>query len=489
MNSEKSFLKNVLDYFGDSGCTCISKHPTDRNAVIANLSQASTQLLSDIKSTERRYLTISPTIVGSLVALLASDVDSVKETLLSILATLMGITPEYVNFLLHNCDPTPPCWADQTLLKEFRRLPSIQNNLAQSIERLLMSIPYESPLRASLLLFLPQYARRTTIIEHLHLYNNSKYQIFLTTSLRRILLRLTQFLSDKDTSSILQIILSQYRGSMDSENNVLRNSVQEEVELLLPDQSRPSHLRIEAIRSYLLTLSIRNFDRFFHNEFWACRYGQRNFVSDTFIVIPRCESPKNCDFCFWLLSKQESRNTERPLEPCLFAGVVKKATHLIHHRLSIEGHKQVFTTLQNFVYWDQLELSSMFPALLPLLSETAVVISRRRKTTHHAAFLEHVAVCGIHKLDTPDLNEPQRRSITSTLTRIGLNFPTVEGTDRIIHSFSTLFGRPISSPMNGIQDLTVRIMVEEGCEDLFASAPLEFHSPLRFRAVMNCPNI
>ncbi|KAK2960263.1 hypothetical protein BLNAU_4816 [Blattamonas nauphoetae] len=529
------------------------------------IAHASAQLFSDEQSTPQPSLFVSPAFVTSILALLASDIDSLKETLVSILASIMGITPENVNCLLHNCDPTPPCLFDKMILDRCKTIPTTHKSLAESLEKLMMSesfrdslrpyttyvlpfsslffistvlncvsiLPKELPLRASLLLFLQQNVSHQTILEHISLYNNSEYQVFLSTSFRRNLLRLTQFMSDEDTSSILQMILSHNEGLNDSKHECKHNSIKEEMEILLPDPSRPSQLRIESIRSYLQNLSDLHFSVTSNCDLrysWRSHFlkTRHQFVKDAFLdlvsdfvqeenprpilalrlrsfptniqlpvdlawkmfkAIPRCKSLKSLDFCFWLLSKQDFCNKKRHLEPHLFVGVVEKATHLIRNHHSIKLHKQVIKILQMCVEGSQLELSSMFHVLLPLLSEILVVISKRRRVNHHTEFLHDVVDSGIHKLDTPDLSEPQCRFITSSLIQLGLTFPTVRGTNRIMSSFANEMNRGICPWKKRLKDLIVRIMVEEGCEDLFASAPLKFHSKLRFRAVMNCPNI
>ncbi|KAK2959486.1 hypothetical protein BLNAU_5535 [Blattamonas nauphoetae] len=117
----------------------------------------------------------------------------------------------------------------------------------------------------------------------------------------------------------------------------------------------------------------------------------------------------------------------------------------------------------------------MFPHLVPLLQETSIV------------FLEHVAVKGIDKLRAIHLSVSQRRSSTSILVQIGLNVPTTNVIGRIMSTFANLMRWWMSSPWKEIKELMCRVLVEEGCEDLYASAAFDTHASLRFRAEMNHP--
>ncbi|KAK2952936.1 hypothetical protein BLNAU_12112 [Blattamonas nauphoetae] len=68
-----------------------------------------------------------------------------------------------------------------------------------------------------------------------------------------------------------------------------------------------------------------------------------------------------------------------------------------------------------------------------------------------------------------NLADSQRRSATQLL-RIALNFPTGQGTNQVVGNFSFTISRAKSTRVKEIQDLTTRVLVEGGCEDLFTSA-------------------
>ncbi|KAK2953573.1 hypothetical protein BLNAU_11437 [Blattamonas nauphoetae] len=457
------------------------------------------------------------------------------------------------------CDPSPPYASDKIPYGCFVKFPTVGKTLTQSLEELVdlephpseytfpnlvlpfsclflmatvlnfvNTIPNDSPLRPSLVLFLRHFGTHTTLLERFkRVQRDSPLKFFLSISFRRLLINLTQFLSDEDTSSVLQLIQSHYGGFEVENDDFLQNCVVEEVTTLLPDSPRPSPLRIEATRSYLLTLSKtvsfyfsfspvrewRHFKPLYVNDAWCALvsdYLQQENVpaisktrldcfpcsflvssqlaSEMLSFIATTESLSKCECCFSLLSRQEPPPSPHPLEPSVFLGLVEKTTSLLRNRESNKLHKTIFRTLRSWVNWDQLELSSMFPPLLPLLSEAARVISRRTQVHPHSAFLEHVAVSGINKLRKTNLADSPRRSATRILLRIALNFPTVQGTNQIVGNFSFTVSRAKSTRVKEIQDLTTRLLVEGGCEDLFASAGLETIYQLRFRAMMNHPS-
>ncbi|KAK2961188.1 hypothetical protein BLNAU_3956 [Blattamonas nauphoetae] len=341
---------------------------------------------------------------------------------------------------------------------------------------------------------------------------------------RRLLINLTQFLSDEDTSFVLQCIQSFYGGFEVEDDNFLQNRALEDVKTLLPDSPRPSPLRIKATRSYLLTLSktVSYFFNYAHINEWRVyepRYlnaalyhliddftkqEKPSFVSKIrlncfpntvplyfggdstlFYFMLQCESPKDLVFCFSLLSKHLTEPRIWKIRFDDFQNLVQISTHLIRSRESSKVHKTILRSLMHCVGWKHLDMSALLPTLLPLVTEILDLFKKRGKGTVLSSFLEHVALVGISQLEKDTLDEDRIRFATFTYLRISFAIPTLRGLQRIMDRFSSTLMMMTFCRQNARQILISRILIEEGCEDLFASTSLKTKSPLHFTAVMN----
>ncbi|KAK2947187.1 hypothetical protein BLNAU_17892 [Blattamonas nauphoetae] len=385
------------------------------------------------------------------------------------------------------------------------------------------TLPNRSDLQSSLVAFIADFGSHRTIIRCLGFDSGSWFHSYLSINSRRILLNLMQFLSDEDASRHLEMI-SQHYGALKEEKSIFgMNLVILEVLTLLPDSPDPSPQQIEEKRSYIKT----HFNSLLSTYLWCtskqqherhrmlkCEYCSflseyvkqeipsdnsrlllrlfpctiqvpDHLLQEVVFVILRSKSLKDHDFCFSVLSGQEYCFLKRRLEPPLFLELVEKAVSLIRTRLSISVHRTVYNTFLKWVDWDELELSFMFLHLLPLLSETVTMISSRRKVEVHTEFLEHVAVKGINKLWTTNMSESQRRHLTTTLVLIGLNLPTTKVIDKIMTDFAFKMRVTTSASVREIQDLVHRVLIEEGCEEFYASAALDTPGTLKYGQEMN----
>ncbi|KAK2961153.1 hypothetical protein BLNAU_3921 [Blattamonas nauphoetae] len=530
--------------------------PVHDAAVIEKITQTSIGLLSCLQSAPHAYEIVKPAFVTSFLVLYVSGIDSLKETLVSILASLMRISSDDVHFLLHICDPAPPYASDKIPYGCAETFPTVGKTLAQSLEELvdseshfsiysvrdfivpfsslyLMStilnfvstLPNDSPLRYSLVLFLRHFGTHHTILTHFELItDDSKRSLFLSLNFRRLLINLTQFLSDEDTSSVIQGIQSYHGGFNRDYSDFLQNYVHEEVKTLLPDSLRPSPLRIKAVRPFLRTLTKTVSYHFHrgHTDMWFVyepRYLNEAFndlivdfaeqekpstiskirlncFPNTMLLswryepkllsfMLRCESPKDLEFCFSMLSKHSRRFGFSTIRLGEFQSLIEIGTHLIRSRESSKVPKTILRSLMHCVYWDCFDMSTLLPTLLPLVAEILELFKKRGKGTVLSSFLEHVALVGISQLEKDTLDEDRIRFATSTYLRLSFAIPTLRGLQCIMDRFAfCLAGRDSQRP-NARRVLISRILVEEGCEDLFASTSLKTKSPLHFTAVMN----
>ncbi|KAK2947522.1 hypothetical protein BLNAU_17542 [Blattamonas nauphoetae] len=522
--------------------TCIPNQPRFDEASVGTIAQTSIELLSSLKSLPRDHSVATPAFVASLLTLIVSGVDSLKETMIEILATIMSIPPETVNDILSECDPSPPCSPDEDISDLYPLLPTVEPTLAESVASLvdysgdmftpeffssmmtpfsclffmssaldcLTTLPNDSPLRSPLVSFLSSFGAHERLLKYLGLDSGLWFHSFLSVSFRSVLLNLIPFLPQQFRNSYEQMVNDHYR-DLKLEQNVYREcSNLMEVKDRLTDSLYPSPTQINKAQSYLNTrkdLHARQ-NTFFY---FVAQYVQRESPMDihrirvnlfhgpiqlpqhlsqeVVFVILRSKSLMDHTLCFSLLSQQNVTSKFTPLDPRLFLELVEKGTYLIRLRPAVDVAKLVLETFLKWVDWDQLELSFMFPHLLPLISVTTKMISRgRRSAASHAPFVEHVVWKGISKLWSTRLSESQRRSFASILVRIGLNMPKLQLIGRFVYLSAVNLAQLKSGREREIQNDLRRVMIAEGCEDLFASNSFRVLNGTRLRAEMNQPD-
>ncbi|KAK2946642.1 hypothetical protein BLNAU_18394 [Blattamonas nauphoetae] len=521
--------------------TCIPNQPRFDETSVATICQTSIELLSCLKSLPRDDSVATPEFVTSLLTLIISGVDSLKETAIEILATIMSIPPETVNDILTKCDPSPPCSPDEDISKLYPLLPTVEPTLAESVASLIeysgdmftpeffsstmtpfsclffmssaldciTTLPNDSPLRSPLVSFLASFGAHERILQYISLDSGLWFHSFLSVSFRRVLLNLIPFLPGHLFYSFNKMVNDLCRDLKHAQERYELCLNISEVKRRLPESPPPTQTQINKARSYLnkyntferkgklffyfLTEYVKQEDptdislirvRAFQKKI---QIPQHLFQEVVFVIL-RSEYYEDYEFCFLLLSQQNLTNKFRPLEPRLFVGLVEKGTDLMQERSTVHVQKSVLETFLKWVDWDQLELSFMFPHLLPLVSVTTEMIAKgKRNLAALTPFVEHVVWKGISKLWSAHLSESQRRFFASILVRIGLNMPSVQLIGRFVYFFTVNLARPKSGREREIQNDLGRVMIAEGCEDLFASNSFRVLNRTRLRAEMNRP--
>ncbi|KAK2944276.1 hypothetical protein BLNAU_20811 [Blattamonas nauphoetae] len=543
MDSEPCILaQDLIASLEKNIFTCIPNQPRFDEDSVATICQTSIELLSCLKSIERDETIVTPAFVTSLLTLIVSGVHSLKETMIEILATIMSISPETVNDILSTCDPSPPCSPDEDISHLYPLLPTVEQTLAESVASLIdysgdmftpeffssmmtpfsclffmssalnciTTLPNDSPLRSPLVSFLSSFGAHERILKYLGLDSGLWFHSFLSVSFRSVLLNLIPFLPQKFRNFYEQMVNDHYRDLKLERKMYRATSYVWVVKDRLPDSHYPDRPDIDKTRSYLnKSYNTQTKQKTFSS--FVARYVQQKSPEDihrirvnlfrrpiqlpqhlsqeVVFVILRSKSLKDHALCFSMLSQQNLTKEFNPLDPRLFLGLVEKGTDLIQLRPAVDVAKLVLETLLKWVDWDRLELSFMFPDLLPLISVSTEMISRgKRSAAALTPFVEHVVWKGISKLWSTHLSESQRRSFASVLVRIGLNMPSVQPIGRFVSFFAVNLAQLKCGREREIQNDIRRVMVEEGCEDLFASNSFRVLDGTRLRAEMNQPD-